>query len=430
MPQHPDATALFRSLLEDDDGDPFDPDSPAARASLERILAAPPLPASSHRRSPVLRFALMGTAAGAVLAAIIVVPSLGGSRSGLAQAAVISRAAAALEQPNTILYLQVQDYSAHAVICVRFGECSSGDSATREGGISANPAEDTLTSSSQEWVSPDSSVEHTIYNNGVETVTNEDTHEDSTYDPSDNTLTTVTETGAGFHSPSGERSPLPAPADFQDPAYYKNLYREAQAGTQKVRLVGQATIAGKSVYQLQFDSTWTPPAHPPAGDMCGSTVCTPPAIEILVYLDSQTFTPVRSVTMTLNTTNRPGIPKGTSVTSVTDFTAQSLPDTSQNEALLQMSQHPGAATVKVSEAQFKAALGAWMESQIKTNQTQRSAKTSSRSAGKSTAKPGPDQGVQDSRSGSGSLIGTPFVDPNVPSPWSVSVRWSCCSGSN
>ncbi len=383
MPQNPDTTALIRSLLEADDGDAFDPDSPAARASLERILAAPPLPASGHRPSPVLRFALMGTAAGAVLAAIIIVPSLGGSRSGLAQAAVISRAAAALEQPNTILYLRVHDYSAHGrQVCVRFGECSFGDSAGREGGISANRAEDTLTYSSQEWVSPDGSLEHAIYNNGVETVTNEDTHEDSTYDPGDNTLTTVTETGAGLHSPSGERSPLPAPADFQDPAYYKNLYREAQEGTQKVHLVGQTTIAGKSVYQLQFDSTPTPPAHPPAGDMCGSTVCTPPATEILVYLDSQTFTPVRSVTMTLNTTNLPGIPKGKSVTSVTDFTAQSLPDTSQNEALLQMSQHPGAATVKVSEAQFKAALGAWMESQIKTNQTHSSTATSSRSTGK------------------------------------------------
>ena len=141
MPQHPDTTALFRSLLEADDGDAFDPDSPAARASLERILAAPPLPASGHRPSPVLRFALMGTAAGAVLAAIIIVPSLGGSRSGLAQAAVISRAAAALEQPNTILYLQVHDYSAHGrQVCVRFGECSFGDSAGREGGISANPS--------------------------------------------------------------------------------------------------------------------------------------------------------------------------------------------------------------------------------------------------------------------------------------------------
>jgi hypothetical protein len=383
MPQHPDATALFRSLLEADGGGPFDPDSPAARASLERILDAPPLPAAHHGPSPVLRFALTGTAASAVLAAVIVVPSLGGSRSGLAQAEVISRAAAALEQPNAILYLQVQDYSAQTrVICVRFGECSSGASAGREGAISANPADDALTYTSQEWVSPDSSVEHTIYNNGVETVTNEDTHEDSTYDPSNNTLTTVTETGAGLSIPSGEPSPQPAPADFQDPAHYKNLYREARAGTQKVRLVGQTTISGKSVYQLQFESTPTPPAHPPAGDMCGSAVCTPPGHEILVYLDSQTFTPVRSVTLTLNTSNLPGIPKGASVTSVTDFTAKSLLDTSQNKGLLEMSQHPGAATVKVSEAHSKAALEAWMESRIKTNQAQRSPTTSSRSAGK------------------------------------------------
>jgi negative regulator of sigma E activity len=383
MPQHPDATVLFRSLLEADGGGPFDPDSPTARASLERILAASPLPASRHRPSPVLRFALTGAAASAVLAAVIVVRSLEASRSGLAQAAVIARAAAALDQPNTILYLRVQDYSAHGrVICVRFGQCSSGASAGREGAISANPSEDTLTYSSQEWVSPDSGLEHTIYNNGVETVTNQDTHEDSTYDPSNNTLTTLTETGVGLPVPSGERAPLPAPADFQNPAYYKNLYREAQAGTQKVRLVGQTTVAGRSVYQLEFDSRSTPPAHPPAGAVCGTTVCTPPGHEILVYVDSQTFTPVRSVTLTLNTSNLPGLPEGTSVASVTDFIAQSLPDTSQNEALLQMSQHPGAATVKVPEAQSKAALGAWMESQIKTNQAQTHAETSARSGGK------------------------------------------------
>jgi hypothetical protein len=369
MHQHPDATALFRSLLEADGGEAFDPDSPAARASLDRILAAAPLPASHHRPSPVLRFVFTGAAASAVLAVVIVVPSLGGSRAGLAQAAVISRAAAALEHPDTILYLQVHDYSAHGrVICVRFGECSFADSAGQKGGISANPTEDALTYSSQEWVSPDGSLEHTIYNDGVETVTNEDTHEDSTYDPTNNTLTTVTETGVGLRAPSGEPSPLPAPSDFQDPAFYENLYREAQAGTQKVRLVGRATIAGKSVYQLEFDSRSTPPAHPPAGDMCGSTVCTAPGLEILVYLDSQTFMPLRSVTLTINTSNLPGIPEGASVTSVTDFTAQSLPDTSRNEGLLELSQHPGAATVKVSEAQSKAALRAWLESQIKTKQ--------------------------------------------------------------
>jgi hypothetical protein len=378
--QHLDTTALFGSLLCVEDADAFDPDSPVARASLERILAAPALPTSHHRPRAVLRFVLAGTAASAVLAAVIVVALVGGSRSELAQAAVISHAAAALERPNTILYLQVQDYSAHGGICVRFGECSFAVSPGK-GEISANPADDTLTYSSREWVSPDGSVEHTIYDSGVETVTDQDTHEDSTYDPGDNTLTTVTETGVGRSAPSGEASPLPSSADFEDPAYYKNLYREAQAGTQKVRLLGQTTIAGKSVYELEFHSTWTPPAHPAAGDMCGSTVCAPPGIEILVYLDSQTFTPVRSVTITLNTRELPGIPEGASVTSVTDFTARVLPDISQNGGVLEMSQHPGATKVQVPEAHFQAALGAWMESQIKTNQTQRRTAPNARRGG-------------------------------------------------
>jgi len=362
MHPHPDTQSLFRSLLQDDDGDAFDPDSRAAQESLNRILAAPPLPVDHQRATPVLRIVFAGVAASAAVVAVIVVPSLGGSRSGLAQAAVISRAAAALERPNTILYLQVHGYSAHGGICVRFGECIFAASAGRQAGISPNPAEDVLTYSSREWISPDGSVEHTIYDDGVESVINAAAREDVTYDPGDNTVTTVTETGVGVPSPSGEPSPLPSPADFQDPAYYKRLYRQARTGTQKVRLVGQTTIAGRSVYQLRFDSRPAPPARPPAGDMCGSTVCTAPGLEILVYVDSKTFAPVRSVTMTLNTDNLPGIPPGTSVSGVTDFTARSLPDTPENRGLLQMSQHPGAATVRVPEAESRAALEAWFGS--------------------------------------------------------------------
>ncbi len=303
-------------------------------------------------------------------AGFVVVTSLSGPQPGIAQAAVISRAAAALEQPNTILYLQVQNYSAHTrIICIRFGQCI-GEPGDQDTGISANPADDTVTYTSQQWISHDGNQEHTIYSNGTETVDNQDTYEYAAYDPTDNTLTTVTNFGLrNPHPPSSTRSPLPSPADFESPTYYESLYREAQAGTQNVQLVGQTTIEGQPVYELRFDITPTPPAHPPAGDMCGSTVCMPPGLEILVYLDTQSYTPVRSVQLTVNTNNLPGIPEGATVTDVENFSAQTLPDTAANEHLLQMSSHPGATQIQQTEAeadaeQSQAILGAQINANV------------------------------------------------------------------
>ncbi len=338
--------------------------APGGKKTRHGVPGRPP----AARCGTARRLGLAGMALALAGAAVAVATSLSGRRPGIAQAAVISRAVAALEQPDTILHLQVQDYSAHGGICIRFGECIFPASPGREAGISANPADDTATYTSQEWVSPDGSQEHTIYNNGDETVRNQDKHEDATYDPADNTLTTLTDAGLEPTSPpSGTPLPLPSASDFQNPTYYKNLYHRAQAGTQSVRLLGQATIGGKSVYELRFDVTPSPPVHPPAGDMCGTKVCTPPDLEILLYLDSQTFTPVRSVVLTVNTNNQPGIPTGTSVTNVTDFVAETLPGTSTNEHLLQMSSHPGATHIEQTEAQSKAALGAWLKSQIEAN---------------------------------------------------------------
>src|SRR5579871_2161136 len=82
-------------------GEDFDPDSPAARAMLERILA------SGHdggggaagrvarrRWSRRRRLGLAAVPAALAVVALAVIPSLGGgSRTGVAEAAVLSRAA-------------------------------------------------------------------------------------------------------------------------------------------------------------------------------------------------------------------------------------------------------------------------------------------------------------------------------------------------
>ena len=120
--------------------------------------------ASQPRRAPKRSAALAAVALAAVVA-LLVVPSFDGSQTAVAQAAVLTRAAAALDQPNTILYVQVHDYSADGdgpsmlggdelggfAMCVP-GPCSrSATPATPQTGISADPSADTLTYSSQEW---------------------------------------------------------------------------------------------------------------------------------------------------------------------------------------------------------------------------------------------------------------------------------------
>ena len=162
--------------------------------------------ASLPRRAPK-RSAALAVVALAAVVALLVVPSLDGSRTAVAQAAVLTRAAAALDQPNTILYIQVHDYSADGdgismlggnelggfAMCVP-GPCShSGTPATLQTGISADPSGDTLTYSSQEWLSP--GQDHTIYNNGDEVATSDATDQYVAYDAADNTLTTLTDMG-------------------------------------------------------------------------------------------------------------------------------------------------------------------------------------------------------------------------------------------
>jgi hypothetical protein len=369
MRHQTDTTALLRTLIDDSCEREFDPDSPAARASLERILTAPPLGAThrrhgwTRRRGSTRRLALAGVPVALAAGGLVAALSLGGSRTSIAQAAVLSRAAAALEQPNVITYLQVQDYSAHGGMCVLGGQCA-GFSSNPSAAISAEPANDSLTYSSREWRSPDGSRERAVYSDGDEMVRNGSTHEYAVYDPADNTLTTLTRFEERAPAPSGAPSPLPSIADIANPSYYESLYRRAQAGEQSMQLIGQTAIGGRSVYELRVDITQAPPAHPPAGDMCGHAVCASPKLEILLYLDSHTFTPVRTVTMVSNTNNSPGIPAGTSVSSVTDFTVESLPDTPANESLLQMSPHPGAEQVKQTEAQYRTELGARLPGRI------------------------------------------------------------------
>lgn len=324
------------------------------------------------------RWAVLAAVALAGVVALLVVPSLGGSRTAIAEAEVLQRAAAALDESNTILYLQVQDYNADgrgvsmlggneldgAIMCVP-GPCvQSSAPATAQTGISADPAADTLTYSSQEWLSADRAQTHTIYSNGDETTTNTGSDDYSVYDAADNTLTKLTDMGFTAASnappavPAVRGAPTPAVSDFSDPSYYEQLYQETQAKNQATtsggveqtttQLVGQTTIGSESVYELRIDQHFTPP-----GEVCGSTACAAPDQETLLYLDSQSYTPVRIVTFIVNTDDVAGSPPGTTVSNATAYSVQRLSDTPANESLLQMTAHSGATQVQATYAQYR-----------------------------------------------------------------------------
>ena len=263
------------------------------------------------------------------------VASIGGSRTAIAKAAVLRRAAAALaEQPNTILYLQVHDYG-YIQLCLLAGECIGVAPSHTHHEISANPANDTLSFSFRRWLSPDGSELHTLYSSGDETASNKLTRVYEHYDPADNTLTTLSDAVVAKTPASTGIGPLLSTSDFTDPSYFESLYKQAEAGEEDAQLLGRTRIDGESVYELRFVFKVRHPAY-----------------VILLYIDSQTFTPVRLITGgDASTYSQPGIPDGP-VANVTDFVLRRLPDTRANAKTLDMSPHPGAKQIRETEKQY------------------------------------------------------------------------------
>ncbi|HEY1690134.1 MAG TPA: hypothetical protein VGF95_14865 [Solirubrobacteraceae bacterium] len=372
MPRKPpDATALLQTsiaagvdALDECSSDSFDPDSASAKASLDRILAAPPLPAAQTRRTPARKLALAAAPAtliaGGSLAAAL---SLSDSPNGVAKASVIAHAATALEQPGTITYLKVKYYSAHSpVFCLPMGrplkegmQAFSGclgtlsvakPEAPKGNNVSANPAKDPLTYSSRSWSSPNGSEERVVYYNGDEAVTNTNASEYETFSPQENLLTTLAD--ADDPGPGAYCGPLIGPpisiSDIASPSCYEGLYKRAKAGEQHVKLLGQKTIEGKPAYELRLGFEPQPRSH------------LRPNLTTLLYLDSRTFTPVRLIREMDNPGSLRGFPTGMSVLSVTELSVRSLPDTPTNADLLHMPAHPGARRVSQTEAHYNAEL--------------------------------------------------------------------------
>jgi hypothetical protein len=291
-----DALTLLRELHPSED---FVPDE----AALERILTAPPLPRGRRRRR---RRALM--LAGAVgLAAVVVAlaPSLRASPD------VVARAAAALNDPDTILHLKSVDAAGNTM---------------------------------ETWQAKGGRQERSIYRGGtdkaLESVTDWDARTAQSYSAQNDELITHTE-------PDYWRRPIPSLADggpgnrvIDDLAA---LLDRARAGEGNAHLIGETTVRGIPVYELRIDYTMEVLDMPATGlikDPTGLPTHTE-HLHRMLYLNRDSYLPVRIV----ERFPAPKTPAG-SIDVVTDYTvAERLPPTPENEQALRMSPHPGAKPV-------------------------------------------------------------------------------------
>jgi hypothetical protein len=352
------------------DADPVDADAltPSFEALWQTFESGPLSARNSGRRRPRYRTSGAIALAGALAAVLAVVLIPGGSavRPASAGAAVLKRAAAAFDRPNAILLIRVRDHNANGwgtrmlggngplgVMCVP-SSCDSPPPATARTGISANPDKDALTYSLEEWASPDGRQVHAIYSNGDELVRNATRDQYSAYDPADDALTVLSHVSYG----SPAQTPLATLAEhefdgslipfIEDPSYYKDLFQGAKSGTERTeqagvsrisaRLLGRTTIGRKPVYELRFD-------------VYRAAL---PKQRILLYIDTRSFLPVRSVGIVFNAHDLTGAPPGTAVTDVADYSVVIEPATATNDALLRMRQHPGAKQVHATYAHYLA----------------------------------------------------------------------------
>lgn len=268
----------------------------------------------------VVFIAAVAVACGAVAVGSAELSSTSGP--AIASAAVLSRAAAAIDPAGVIMYDQVSVYGWNLCLGEELPTRCFDSPAPPAGGLSWDPSADTLSYGYQEWASGESS--HVIYDTGDETATNAQTEQ--SYDPINNTLTTVALPPSGAQASGAAAFPdtgALTPTDIQ------NLYAEAQRGGVQVRLGAQSTLDGEHVYELEF-------AGRPVSKQ--------------LFVDAQTFLPVEAV-VTQQTS------AGTVVSQVETITADALPATRASQALLTIGSHADAARVTLTQGQLKAQRG-------------------------------------------------------------------------
>jgi hypothetical protein len=285
-----DAVSLLRELRPFED---FAPDE----AALERILSAPPLPRRRRARRRVL------TLAGAVAlaaAAVALAPS--------SSPDVIARAAAALNDPDTILHLKyVKDGHTMEI-----------------------------------WEADGGRKERWIYDGGtgkaVESAEDWDAKSAVSYGEERDEL--VTHTDPDFFDPAHRIQPG---LDVASPAVrptdnLAQVLERARHGDKDIRLIGETEVNGAEAYELRLEYTIQVIDVPP-----GKAIRDPRGLPTKplrlardIYIDREKYLPLRVIDY-----GPPGAPA-----TMTDYVvAERLPRTPATEQLLRMSPHPGAKQV-------------------------------------------------------------------------------------
>ena len=290
-----DATSLLRSLRPDPD---FTPDE----AALERILLAPPLPRGRRRRRRGLAVA---GAVGLAAVAVALLPS--GSPD------VVARAAAALNDPDTILHLKSVDAGGNTM------ETWQADGGRKERWLYRGGTGKAV-ESMDDWDTK-TALSYSAQNDELIT------HTEPDFFNKDSRVGSLSEGGAGDHV-------------LDDLAL---LLDRARAGAGNVHLIGETTVRDIPVYELRIDYSMQVVDLPAGGEVTDPTTLPthPEQLHRTVYISRDDYLPVRIV----EHLPAPNTPAGF-VEPVTDYIVRErLPRTPANEALLKMTPHPGAKQV-------------------------------------------------------------------------------------
>jgi hypothetical protein len=292
-----DPGTLIRELRPADDA--FDADSPAARAALERILAAPPLPPARRPRRAGRRLVLATAVALVAVAAVGLAPFLRSTPD------VVARAAAALGEEGTILHFTAEIRARESAAEVKAGRPDDRVDDVVESWQGEGRARSVLRGGHHEIVLDTTTGRGEEFIGEFDAIAPIDLRDAGSEDE---------EPGLGAGAlPSGVVGDL------------TRLLERARDGEENVRLVGETTVRGIAAYELRLDYTFTPTAG-------GNT--RPQHMSRVVYVDRERFLPLRVIERG---------PHGETFT-VTDYTSvERLPVTPATRAELRMRPHPGAA---------------------------------------------------------------------------------------
>jgi hypothetical protein len=313
----PDATALLRELRAAHPD--ADPESPQARAALDGIVLTPPDPARSPwpARRPRGRLALAAaTLAVATVAALGVVP--GSSPDVLAQAA------RALDDEDAILHFRTETRL----------RSRGAELLTREPDAKVD-------ASFEAWQADGGRRERFIHDGAGEWVRDWDAKVSMAYNVERDELI--------HHTDPDVFGPAARPRGIDDPTPIRGtvigdlqrLLERARRGEENVLLVGETSVRGIDVYELQIEYTTDSVVLP------GAPSVADPEVEKVkgwrtLYVDRERFLPVRVIER-----GEWKARGGTIVQSITDYVeAEHLPRTAENEKLLEMSPHPGAKVIR------------------------------------------------------------------------------------